>query len=134
MGRASVVASIALAVVCVLEARALVALKREMGAIRSAQGAAGFASELVAPGADEIRRTTEWLQALYESPDGLRRTGGLCAGATLDADALSHWVYGTYLKRRSEGATEEAARIAILNAVRETPDWQRAHGQPSGRR
>jgi len=127
VARALTIACAVLAVICILEARALVALKADLADLRTSERVAVSAGQRMAGRAAEIRRTTDWLQAFYESPDGLKRAGGLCAGGTLDSAALTALLYDTYLRQRFDGATEDAARQEVVNRIRAAPEWRRVH-------
>jgi len=131
------VLSVALAltvIVCVVQARTLLELKADFASLKASERAAESAGRRMTNRGDEMRRTTDWLQALYEAPEGLRRPGGLCAGGKLDSEAIATWTYDTYLRHRFEGDTEDAARQRVVEAIRRTPEWKGAHPEAALRR
>jgi hypothetical protein len=71
----------------------------------------------------ELAAAAEWLDDLYAAPDGLQRTGGLCAGGRLDRAALSAWLFEGYLDSRRQSTPQEA-RAAILESMKQTEEWR----------
>ena len=120
-------AVVLLAILCMVEAFALVSLKGDLAVLQASERAFASAGRRMSDRGDEMRRATEWLQSFIEAPDGLARQGGLCSGGTLDSAAITEWLYDGYLKYRFDGETEEGARQRVVDAIRETPDWHEAH-------
>jgi hypothetical protein len=77
--------------------------------------------------ANEMTDTLRWLDQFYESPQGLQRPEGLVENGRIDFDAISQWLFRTYLQERSHEATPETARASIEKAIRATPEWQEKH-------
>src|SRR6185436_1713051 len=68
----------------------------------------------------EIQRTMSWLNDYYKAPDGLRRPTGLWIDGHPDYEGLSVWVFTVYLPRRLRGDSEEQARQAVVDAVKQS--------------
>ena len=77
--------------------------------------------------APEIQRAMVWLHDFYRSPEGLRRPEGLWIEGHPDFEGLSAWVFEVYLRSRLKGLTEEQAREAIVNAIRQSDEWRAKH-------
>ena len=77
--------------------------------------------------APEIQRAMVWLHDFYRSPEGLRRPEGLWLDGHPDFEGLSAWVFEVYLRSRLKGLTEEQAREAIANAIRQSDEWRAKH-------
>jgi hypothetical protein len=75
----------------------------------------------------EIHRVMVWLHDFYRSPEGLRRPDGLWIDGHPDFEGLSAWVFEVYLRSRLKGLTEEQAREAIVNAIRQSDEWRAKH-------
>ena len=76
---------------------------------------------------NEMTDTLEWLDRYYASLGGLQRPDGLVTNGRIEFDAVSQWLFRHYLDARGRGATPEAARASIENAIRATPEWQKKH-------
>ena len=77
--------------------------------------------------APEIQRAMAWLHDFYRSSEGLRRPEGLWIDGHPDFEGLSAWVFEVYLRSRLKGLTEEQAREAIVNAIRQSDEWRAKH-------
>lgn len=76
---------------------------------------------------DELVRAGRWLHEDYSSESGLRRSGGLVQDGEPDFVGISVWLVDTYLRHRLQGSSEPAARVAVVEAIERTPEWQDAH-------
>ncbi len=76
---------------------------------------------------DEIQRTMSWLNDFYKSADGLQRPQGLWLHDRPDWEGLSVWVFSVYLPHRLAGDTEEQARKAVMDAIKQSEEWQTKH-------
>lgn len=76
---------------------------------------------------DEMQRTMQWLNDFYKSSDGLQRAQGLWIHDHPDWEGLSVWVYSVYLPHRLRGETEDQARQAITDAIKQSEEWQLKH-------
>jgi hypothetical protein len=76
---------------------------------------------------NEMTDTLEWLDRYYASLAGLQRPDGLVTNGRIEFDAVSQWLFRHYLDARSRGATPQAARASVENAIRATPEWQKKH-------
>jgi len=75
----------------------------------------------------EIQRTMMWLNDFYKSPDGLKRPEGLWIEGHPDFEGLSIWVFTVYLPHRLKGDSEDQSRQAIVDAVKQSEEWQVKH-------
>ena len=76
---------------------------------------------------EEIQRTMSWLNDFYKSSDGLQRKEGLWLHDRPDWEGLSVWVFSVYLPHRLGGETEEQARKAVTDAIKQSEEWQVKH-------
>jgi hypothetical protein len=76
---------------------------------------------------EEIQRTMTWLNDFYKSADGLKRPEGLWIGGHPDYEGLSVWVFTVYLPHRLKGESEEQARQAIVDTIKQSDEWQVKH-------
>jgi hypothetical protein len=77
--------------------------------------------------ANEMTDTLEWLDQFYASPEGLQRPEGLVKNGHIDFDAISHWLFRTYLEERSREPNPWTARASVEKGIRGTPEWQEKH-------
>jgi hypothetical protein len=103
--------------------RAEVANAEERGAMNAKSS---MVNSLTEQGA-ELQRTMAWLNDYYKAPDGLRRPGGLWIDGHPDFEGLSVWVFTVYLPHRLRGDSEEIARQAVVDAVKQSEEWQIKH-------
>jgi hypothetical protein len=103
--------------------RAEVANAEERGALRARSS---FLDSLAGQG-DELQRTMTWLDGYYKSAEGLQRPEGLWIHQHPDFEGLSVWVFSVYLPRRIKGDTEEEARQAVVDAIKQSEEWQVKH-------
>ena len=91
-----------------------------------------LAAERLRSHRDEIVRTEQWLHQYYASDEGLRRKDGLWLADRHqpDFEALGAWVFDVYLSARVNGASDEQARQAIVDAIRGSDEWRRVHATP----
>ena len=75
----------------------------------------------------EFQRAMQWLDGYYRSADGLRRPQGIWIDGRPDYEAISVWIMDVYLGHRLSGDTEEQARQAIADAIRQTDEWRVKH-------
>lgn len=94
------------------------------------QARAAVADSMEGQGA-EVQRVMTWLHEFYKSPDGLQRPEGLWIHDHPDYEGLSVWIFDVYLRHRLKGETEEQARQAIENAVKQSEEWRIKH-RPAG--
>jgi hypothetical protein len=80
---------------------------------------------------EDLVRAVDWLQQYYKSDEGLRRPNGLWIAEQnrIDAEAMGAWIFDFYMNQRVQGASEEEARKAVIDAIRGTDEWQRVHGK-----
>jgi hypothetical protein len=76
---------------------------------------------------EEIQRTMSWLNEYYKSSDGLKRPQGLWIQDHPDWEGLGVWVFSVYLPHRLKGDTEEQARQAVVDAIKQSEEWQVKH-------
>ena len=78
---------------------------------------------------EELVRAVDWLDDFYRSPDGLQRPSGLWRpdANKPDGEALAVWILDVYLNARNAGATEDAARQAVIAQIRATDEWRSKH-------
>jgi hypothetical protein len=76
---------------------------------------------------DELQRTMQWLNEYYKSSDGLQRAQGLWIHDHPDWEGLSVWVFSVYLPHRLRGETEEQARQTVIDAIKQSEEWQVKH-------
>jgi hypothetical protein len=76
---------------------------------------------------EEIQRTMTWLNDFYKSADGLQRPQGLWLHDRPDWEGLSVWVFSVYLPHRLGGETEEQARQTVMDAIKQSEEWQVKH-------
>ena len=103
--------------------RAEVASAEERGAARAR---VSVVDSLSTQG-EEIQRTMSWLNDFYKSSDGLQRPEGLWLHDHPDWEGLSVWVFSVYLPHRLKGETEEQARQAVVDAIKQSEEWQVKH-------
>ena len=91
--------------------------------------AAKMATERLQGHREDIVRAAQWLQQFYQSDEGLRRSDGLwLAGQRqVDAEAIGAWLFDVYLKARIAGQSDDEARRAVSDAIRNTDEWKQAH-------
>jgi hypothetical protein len=76
---------------------------------------------------EEIQRTMSWLNDFYKSSDGLKRPEGLWLHDRPDWEGISVWVFSVYLPHRLKGETEDQARQAVTDAIKQSEEWQVKH-------
>ena len=103
--------------------RAEVANAEERGAMHAKSSLVDSLGEQGA----EIQRTMTWLNDYYKSPDGLKRPEGLWLGGHPDYEGLSVWVFSVYLPHRLKGESEDQSRQAIVDAIKQSEEWQIKH-------
>jgi hypothetical protein len=103
--------------------RAEVANAEERGAMNAKSS---MVNSLTEQGA-ELQRTMSWLNDYYKAPDGLKRPGGLWIDGHPDFEGLSVWVFTVYLPHRFRGDTEEQSRQAVVDAIKQSEEWQVKH-------
>jgi hypothetical protein len=103
--------------------RAEVANAEERGAMNAKSS---MVNSLTEQGA-ELQRTMTWLNDYYKAPDGLQRPGGLWIDGHPDYEGLSVWVFTVYLPHRLRGDTEEQSRQAVVDAIKQSGEWQVKH-------
>ena len=103
--------------------RADVANAEERGAINARSS---MVNSFVEQG-PEIQRTMSWLNDYYKAPDGLQRPTGLWIDGHPDYEGLSVWVFTVYLPRRLRGDSEEQARQAVVDTIKQSEEWQVKH-------
>jgi hypothetical protein len=128
--RVLAIASVLLAVIAVLEARAIRRARGDLQALRAERdaAAAGTASSWTRQPTDEVGRTVRWLDNFYSEPsEGFGRPGGLCAGGRLDDSALVTAVAGVFLPARASGKSMEASLAAMKDAIVRTDPYRAVH-------
>ena len=103
--------------------RAEVANAEERGAMNAKSS---MVNSLTEQGA-ELQRTMTWLNDYYKAPDGLQRPTGLWIDGHPDYEGLSVWVFTVYLPHRLRGDTEEQSRQAVVDAIKQSEEWQVKH-------
>ena len=91
--------------------------------------AAKLATDRLQGHREDIVRAAQWLQQYYQSDEGLRRSDGLWLASQrqVDAEAIGAWLFDVYLKARIAGQSDEEARRAVSDAIRNTDEWRQAH-------
>ncbi len=104
-------------------------LEAQLAAARTNATAEARASiiESLAGRGPEYERTMSWLDAYYRSADGLQRPQGLWIDGHPDYLAIAVWVFDVYQRHRLAGETEEQARQAVADAIRQTDEWRTRH-------
>ena len=77
----------------------------------------------------EVNRVMTWLNGFYKSPDGLQRTEGLWKAGAPDYEGIGFWVFEIYLRNRLKGLSEDQARQAIENAIKQSDEWKTKHSK-----
>jgi len=116
--RVTAVLLVLLTVLVVLEARSLRMLRAELQDMKdrvALQAQRVSAREFSGERTEELVKTADWLHAIYRTPEGFSRPTGLCGDAGLDRSAL--WFLDIYRRERLIGASEEAARAEVLQAI-----------------
>ena len=90
------------------------------------QAKARIVNALVGQGED-IQRTMEWLNRYYKGADGLQRPEGLWIAGHPDFEGLGVWVFTVYLPHRLKGDSEEQARQAVVDAIKQSEEWKVKH-------
>jgi hypothetical protein len=103
--------------------RAEVANAEERGGLRAR---ASVVDSLSTQG-EEIQRTMSWLNDYYKSSEGLQRANGLWIHEHPDWEGLSVWVFSVYLPHRLKGENEDQARQAVVDAIKQSEEWQVKH-------
>jgi hypothetical protein len=70
-----------------------------------------------------------WLDAFYRAPEGLQRPDGLNLNGQIDWEGVGSWMFDTWLSARAKGKSEAEARALVVNAIQQTDEWKRKHGQ-----
>jgi hypothetical protein len=92
----------------------------------AAQARTALIDSLEGQGA-EIQRTLQWLNEFYKSQDGLQRPDGLLIAGHPDFEGIGVWIFDVYLRQRLKGQTEDQARFAIVDAIKQSDEWRRKH-------
>jgi len=103
---------------------------RAEGALAEERGAARARMSVVdslSTQGEEIQRTMSWLNDFYKSPEGLKRAEGLWLHDRPDWEGLSVWVFSVYLPHRLKGENEDQARQAVVDAIKQSEEWQVKH-------
>lgn len=111
--RVAGVVMVFLAAMTILQLIALRRMRVEIATLRAEVEAVS-----IEPRREEIVRAGEWLHAWLQSPDGGAKPGGLCPGGAPDVNAMASLLFDTYLHARAAGASESAAREAVLRRAR----------------
>jgi len=69
----------------------------------------------------------QWLHTFYQSDEGMKRPQGLWIDGHPDFDGLGAWLFDVYLAERFNGASDEAARQTIIDAIRQSDEWRQKH-------
>ena len=94
---------------------------------RAAQRARASLIDTLNTQSDELQRTMQWLNDFYKSSDGLQRKEGLWIHDHPDWEGLSVWVFSVYLPHRLKGETEDQARQAVVDTIKQSEEWQVKH-------
>jgi hypothetical protein len=128
-----------LAIVALLEARAVRTARAELQALRSERDAmkAGIAAGWARQPVDELVHAMRWLNDFYAEPsEGFGRAGGLCPGERLDAEAIAAFAAGAFLAARASGLSMESSIDAMKTAILRTDAYravQPTRALPKGR-
>jgi arginine/lysine/ornithine decarboxylase len=125
MRRTLVVTLALLSVLCVLESRVILDQRARLRAFE--KDARGLAASQLSDHHEDLVRAGRWLHEYYASDRGLVRASGLVQDGEPDFEGISAWLVQTYLRHRIQGASETAARTAVVEAIERTPDWQALH-------
>lgn len=94
---------------------------------RAAAEARASLADSMAGQSAEIQRVLSWLNEFYKSRDGLQRPGGLWIDGHPDYTGISTWVFDVYLRHRLRGESEEQARRAIEDVIKQSDEWRGKH-------
>jgi len=123
------VISALLAVFAIYQYNQIGQLHADMAAAE-ARGAARAKASLVQTLAgqnEEMQRTMSWLNDYYKSAEGLKRPQGLWINEHPDWEGLGAWVFAVYLPHRIKGEDEAQARQAVVDAIKQSDEWQTKH-------
>jgi hypothetical protein len=119
-----------LAVVAVLEAGTIRRLRSELQVLRTEREEVktGLASTWAQQSVDDVGQAIRWLDSFYvDSEQGLARPGGLCAGGTLDGQAIARFTVGTFLPARAARHSVLDSIDAMKAEIRRTDAWRSIH-------
>lgn len=137
MTRTAFIALLILAALSLYQWRTVSALRAELRDARTKidQRAGAIALEKFANRRRDLTNAGMWLHQLYQSEEGLKRPEGLWIDGHPDFEGIGAWLFDVYLRERIAGASEEAARKVVVDAIRQTPEWKDKHplGASNGR-
>ena len=125
MVRTLVIALALLLTVSALECRVILDQRTRIRAYE--KDAPGLAASELGGRQEELIRAGRWLHEYYAADNGLRRAGGLVQNGEPDFDGIVVWLVDTYLRHRIQGASEAAARTAVVEAIERSSAWQELH-------
>ncbi|MCC7008840.1 MAG: hypothetical protein IT184_08495 [Acidobacteria bacterium] len=118
-----------LAIVAIVEARAIRQARGELQALRDerARGIASLHAVWAGAAVDETVAALQALDTMFEEPtEGLGRAGGLCAGGRVDGRAVADFVRA-FAAARSTGTSKAGAIDTMREAVRATAEFRSKH-------
>jgi hypothetical protein len=119
-----------LAVVAGLEARTIRQARTELAELRTEREQAkhDLASAWTQQAVGEVSGALRRLNDLYADPvDGLGRPGGLCAGQTLDDQAIATYAVGVFLTSRAEGRSVDGSLELMRAAISRSDAYKARH-------
>jgi hypothetical protein len=96
-------------------------------ATRRAADTRGAMMQAVADRSLDVQRAVAWLDDFYKAQDGLQRPGGLCGEGRPDYVGIGAWIFDVYLRHRLQGDTDEQSRDAVVNGIKQSPEWRGKH-------
>jgi hypothetical protein len=101
----------------------------EIGQLREQidQGARRLVSNTLHARRQDVIAAGHWLHAFYQSDEGMKRPQGLWIDGHPDFDGIGAWLVDIYLAERFNGASDEAARQTIIDAIRQSDEWRQKH-------
>jgi len=127
--RVLVVVTVILAALSIQEYLQVQSLRRELDATqaRAAVSARAAVADWLGGQISESDGAMQWLHDYYKSAEGLQRPQGLWIDGHPDYTAISTWVFGVYMGNRLRGKTDEQAKQAMTNEIRQSEEWRLKH-------
>ena len=79
------------------------------------------------PDRGEMIKAGRWLDDFYRAPEGLGREDGLLINGGIDWEGVAVWLFDVYLRARIAGRSPDEGRAAVVEAIRQTPEWREKH-------
>ena len=117
-------------VIAVLEAGAIRRLRAELQVLRTEREEVktDLASSWAQQSTDDVGQAIRWLDSFYiDSGQGFARPGGLCAGGSLDDQAIVRSVVGVFVPARAATRSMIDSIEAMKTAIRRTDAYRAVH-------